>query len=353
MISYVDDFALTVASLSYSGNMRRLQELFEKLERKASRLGVSFSGAKTELIHWRTPSQRHSPKCISPIQIKEEVFHPSNSVWWLGYWFTPALDPAAHFSRCLALAQGTFAVIRHLSPPRAGLPPYLCHRLATSLIAPILLYGADLFTPSVGTTTRLDTFWRKAQRWTTNCFSATPTGILSVESCLPPVSLRITHRQRLAALRGVCSPPSVNPATARLHPSFSSLSVYRGPDSSRAITRGLSSVYLPLHWKTPRPVSPIRYHLPVDEVAHRTIPFTLGLSRMPMINSHLVCPTPTLPPQSLMDNTFSALKKRVRENLLVEWASFSRPQGTTCTLPPCFRSRSWACPSWLPGESTR
>jgi len=27
------------------------------------------------------------------------------------------------------------------------------------LIAPILLYGADLFTPSVGTTTRLDTFW--------------------------------------------------------------------------------------------------------------------------------------------------------------------------------------------------
>jgi len=51
MISYVDDFALTVASLSYRGNIRRLQELFEKLERKASRLGVSFSVAKTELIH--------------------------------------------------------------------------------------------------------------------------------------------------------------------------------------------------------------------------------------------------------------------------------------------------------------
>jgi len=56
MISYVDDFALTVASLSYRGNIRRLQELFDKLERKASRLGVAFSVAKTELIHWRTPS---------------------------------------------------------------------------------------------------------------------------------------------------------------------------------------------------------------------------------------------------------------------------------------------------------
>jgi len=40
MISYVDDFALTVASLSYRGNIRPLQDLFDKLERKASRLGV-------------------------------------------------------------------------------------------------------------------------------------------------------------------------------------------------------------------------------------------------------------------------------------------------------------------------
>ena len=40
-----------------------------------------------------------------------------------------------------------------------------------------------------------------------------------------------------------------------------------------------------------------------------------------MINSHLVCHTPVLPPQSLMDSTYSSLKKRVREKLLVEWAS--------------------------------
>ena len=173
----------------------------------------------------------------------------------------------------------------------------------------------------MGTTTRLDTVWPKVQTWTTNCFSATPTGILSVESCLPPVSLLITHRQRLAALRVACSPPSVNPATARLHPSFPSLSLHRAPDSSRALTRGLLSGYLPLHWKTPRPVPPIRNHLPIDAVAHRTIPFTLGLSRMPMINSHLVCPTPILPPPSLMDSTYSALKTRIREKLLAEWSS--------------------------------
>jgi len=105
MISYVDDFALTVASLSYRGNIRRLQELFDRLEKKASRLGVSFSVAKTELIAWRTRSQRHSPKCVSPIEIKGEVFHRSNSIQWLGYWFTPALDSSTHFSHRLALPQ--------------------------------------------------------------------------------------------------------------------------------------------------------------------------------------------------------------------------------------------------------
>jgi len=194
MTSYVDDFALTVASLSYRRNIRRLQRLFERLERKASRLGVSFSVAKTELMHWRTPSQRNSPKCVSPIQIKGELFRPSDSLRWLRYWFTPALDPAAHFSPRLALAQGAFALVCRRSPPGAGLPPYLCHRLATSLIAPILLYSADLFTPRGGTMTRLDTFWRQVQRSTTNGFSATPTGILAVESCLPPVSLLVAHR---------------------------------------------------------------------------------------------------------------------------------------------------------------
>ena len=40
-----------------------------------------------------------------------------------------------------------------------------------------------------------------------------------------------------------------------------------------------------------------------------------------MINSHLLCPTPVLPPQSLMDSTYSALKNRIREKLLAEWAS--------------------------------
>ena len=97
-------------------------------------------------------------------------------------------------------------------------------------------------------------------------------------------------------------------------------------------------MYLPLHWKRPRPVPPIRNHLPVDAVAHRAIPFTLGLYRMPMINSHLVCPAPVLPPQSLMDSTYSALKNRIRERLLVEWA-FLFPTPGYYLHPPALQPR--------------
>ena len=67
MISYIDDFALTAASPSYRGNICLLQELFKKPEAKVLRIGVSFSVAKMELIHWRTPSQRNSRRCLSPI----------------------------------------------------------------------------------------------------------------------------------------------------------------------------------------------------------------------------------------------------------------------------------------------
>ena len=333
MIPYVDDFAVTAASYTYRGNIQRLKRLFEELEARALRLRLLFSVAKTELIHWRTPGQRHSPKCLAPIQIKKELFRPRDSVRWLGYWFTPALDSSAHFSRCLALAPGAFALIRRLSPPGAGLAPYLCHRLPVSLVSPILLYGADLFTPSAGAMARLNTFWHKVQRWTTNCLSVTPTGILAVEYCLPRVPLLIFQRQRLASLRVVCSPPEVSPATARLHTSFPLLSAHRATDCSRALTQGLSSVYLPLHWKTRRPVPPMRNHLPIDPVAHRSTQFTHGLSRMPMINSHLVFPAPPVSSQQLMNNTCSTLKKRVRDTLLEKWPCLFSPPGYY-HLPP-------------------
>jgi len=51
MVSYVDDFSITVASPSHRGNIRRLQTLFSTMAAKARDIGVSFSVPKTELMH--------------------------------------------------------------------------------------------------------------------------------------------------------------------------------------------------------------------------------------------------------------------------------------------------------------
>jgi len=58
-----------------------------------------------------------------------------------------------------------------------------------------------------------------------------------------------------------------------------------------------------------------------------------------MINSHKVTLTPALPPQSLMDNTYAALKKRVRETLLEVWPRLF-PSPGYYYHPPALNPRS-------------
>ena len=82
MVSYVDDFSLTVASPSHRSNIRRLADLFSTLSQRASELDVSFSVPKTELIYWRTKSERSSPPAPpSPLKVRF-----STRQGWLDGW---------------------------------------------------------------------------------------------------------------------------------------------------------------------------------------------------------------------------------------------------------------------------
>src|SRR6195952_2995774 len=119
MVSYVDDFSLTVASTSYRTNVRRLQSLYASLTSRAKDIKVEFSTPKTELIHWRTPSQR-TPPSQSPIALDGQLFRPKGVVRWLGYWFSPSLNTNHHFSHRLSLARAAFSFTRRLSSPGAG-----------------------------------------------------------------------------------------------------------------------------------------------------------------------------------------------------------------------------------------
>ena len=126
-----------VSSSSYRRYVQLLQRQYAILRAKGSRLGVGFSGPNTELIYSSTSRPRDSP-LVAPLHLEGWVFHPRNELRWLGLWFTPSLSTTSHFTKRLAKALAAFVGIKLFSPPGMGLPHYLCHRLAGSLVFYIL-----------------------------------------------------------------------------------------------------------------------------------------------------------------------------------------------------------------------
>ena len=316
-LSYVDDFGLTASSASYRRNIQILQRLYARLKSRGARLGISFSIPKTELIHWRTIRDR-GPISNAPIHLDGSVFKPKNEVRWLGYGFTPLMSTTPHFTKRLAKAQAAFVAIKRLSPPGMGLPPFLCHRLASSLLFPVLSYGADVLVPSSHMVRKLAVFWHKVQSWTTNCFLSTPTDILAIEACLPPLDLLLRYKRRLAALRILCSPPEINPATARLPPSVQTPFLHRHSPDHRLLSAKNAGSRLPLPWLEPRPPSKNRAHLPLDALPHSML-FILGpggFEPLPVTSQHLLCEHYPAPRPG---RSYPQLKLQCRSLLIKEW----------------------------------
>ena len=320
MILYVNDYSITVASPSYSGNICQLRRLFSIIAAKGRDRGVSFSVAKTELIHWRTASQK-TPPSAAPIELEGHLCHPSKVVRWLGYWFTPALTSTHHFRQRLSLAQGIFCFVKCLSFLGAGVRAFLCHRIASGLLLHRLTYRADLHTQNNAALRGMNRFWHRVQRWTTQTVFSTPTSILSREASLPPIISYCRYRRRLAALRVACASPKPNPASARLPHTFPSLCSFRTQDSSRHLRQGLSSDYCPLDWWTEAPFPPIRKPLLVDALAHLTLPLQGGLTRLPVSCTLPPPPRTNILPPPLMRKTYQPVQARARNMLLQHWTT--------------------------------
>ena len=273
-LSYVNNFGLTTSSSSYCRNIHSRHRHYAVLKARGAGLGVSFSVPKAELIYWGTLKDR-GPISRSPIHLDGSVFSPKDEVRWLGYWFTPSISTTAHFTKRLAKAQAAFVAVKRLSPPGLGLPPFLCHPFASSLLFPILSYGADTFVHTAHMTMKLSVFWHKVQRWATNCFGATAVDIHAVGACLPPHDLLLAYKRCLAYLRVLCSPAGIHPATAWLPPSLLTLSVHRHAPEDRLLCRGNPRARLPRPWCQPRRPAKNRTHLPPTPSPTRCF-FSLG-----------------------------------------------------------------------------
>jgi len=228
------------------------------------------------------------------------------------------MSTTPHFVKRLAKAQAAFVAIKRVSPPGMGLPPFLCYGLASSLLFAILSYGADTFTPTVHMTRKLSAFWHKVQWWATNCFLCTPTDILAIEACLPPLELLLRYKRRLADLRVLCFPPEINPAAARLPSSLHTPSPHRHAPDHRLLLRGNSGHRNLLSWLTPRPPSKHRTHLPWDALPHSML-FILGPNGdkpHPVTSQHLLGELYPDPPPG---RSYPQLKLLCKSLLLKEW----------------------------------
>ena len=282
---------------------------------------MGFSIPKTELILWRTNRDRDPPSHAT-IHMEGSVFSPQDELWLLGYSFTPSLSTTPHFTKRKANCQAAFVAIKRPSPPGMGLPPFLYHRLALTLLFPILSYSADVFTPTVHMVRKLFAFWHTVQRWCTNCFACTPSNFLAIEACLPPLDLLLTYKRRLATLRVLCSPAEMNPATAHLPPSVPTPFLHPHARDHRGLLAKNAGSRLPLPWHQPRPPSQNRTHLPLDAVPHSVL-FLLGpdgLDPLPLTSQHLLCefyPNPT------PGRSYTQLKQRCCPLLLEESEALS------------------------------
>jgi len=122
----------------------------------------------------------------------------------------------------------------------------------------------------------------------------------------------------MAALRLVCAALTINPALGRLCPTFHSLLKHRVPDTHRGLYTRLPPHVMPLSWRTNRPPSKVRSHLPVDELTNLGCPILGSLSFAPLTNATLLWEQAVLPPHDTIRNAYRALKVRTRLLLLAE-----------------------------------
>jgi hypothetical protein len=79
-LSYVDDFAFTVASKSARHNALLLQTADSEIQTVGSAIEVGFSIAKTELMHWNTVHNLIPPTPNSTISTSGHTFTTKDNV---------------------------------------------------------------------------------------------------------------------------------------------------------------------------------------------------------------------------------------------------------------------------------
>ncbi len=138
-LSYIDDISLTVALTSVKKNVKILEREARTLYELASRKGVQFDLAKTDLIHFGTT------KKMQLTLPDGEKIKPKGLVKWLGIYFDQKLNFKEHVNIRVAQAKGAFYRLNRLANTEKGLSPSALRQLYLACVNSVADYGSQIW----------------------------------------------------------------------------------------------------------------------------------------------------------------------------------------------------------------
>jgi Reverse transcriptase (RNA-dependent DNA polymerase) len=234
---YVDDGCLYASGPTFISALRKVTRLFETVLSLLHRMGLEADPDKTEVMFFHpriTPHHGLRP-VTTTINIgtgKTLVVTLSNSVRYLGVFFTPKLDWKLHITMMANRTQSTVKALGVLGSSVRGISLMSWQKLFHALLLPVLTYGCTVWFTDVNQkslTQILTVAQNEACRKMAGVFRTTPSNLTELLVSIPPIRFRLCH-----LLHNFGSRMSCLPADHYLH----SL-----PTTSRSIT--LPPRYLP------------------------------------------------------------------------------------------------------------
>ena len=192
---YVDDGCIFAASETFSGVIAKLQRLASLCSEWLTRLGLRVDPDKSELMFFHPPRpSRHKgvvPATV-PFMFGSSSFSlsPAPHIRYLGIFFTPTLTWGVHVNALATHARSSLRALCVLGNTVRGLSLVSWRRIVTSIIIPILTYGAETWFTDLRQHSYIDTLQvalNEACRKVGGVFRTTPSHLVHKLVAIPPI----------------------------------------------------------------------------------------------------------------------------------------------------------------------
>src|SRR6266536_2863933 len=168
---------------------------------------MKFVPEKYELIHFSRKRRRNAQAEYACLTLPNALITPSTEIKILGIWLDPKLKWGAYIKAIEGKMERQMAALTRVTAFTWGATFARARQVYSAIIRPVMIYGAGIwYTPSLesrmrpaGAARHLSNYQNKCLRTVARAYKATPTQILEVEICTPPLNIYLDSR--VAAFR--------------------------------------------------------------------------------------------------------------------------------------------------------